>query len=266
MKWLAFLLIIPLLYLVTQYWTIVLATLITSLAILLLSKAVYRFGFIGRKLKAIRQGKVLQIRSQNQYSIPLEVIPQQQEVKKTLYKIPINYKKSSWLIKSVTPQLTKEGISFKVFAHELNQVKIVQKRSKDSTFDLMQKISIPIQEVISKIEPQITEFNEQIDKLEELRSLAASSEVYHQQAEVYARAIAQITDLVKNAEELKRECLKFVRENLIGAELAKYNPEQLPEVTQKIEFEAKYKAINQKYELLREEVKAYFELRKASQI
>lgn len=266
MKWIAFLLIIPLLYLVTQYWMFVLGILITSIAVLLLGRVIYRFGYIGQKLKAIRQGKVVQLLSQNQYSIPLEVIPQQQKVKKSLYKIPINYKKSSWLIKSVKPQLTKEGISFKIFAHELDQVKVVQKRSKDSTFELMQKISVPTQEVISKIEPQITEFNEQLDKLEELRSLAASSEVYSQQAEVYAKAIAQITDLVGKAEELKGECLKFVRENLIGAELAKYNPDHLPEVTQKIEFEAKYKAINEKYELLREEVKAYFELRKASQI
>ncbi|GFE70646.1 hypothetical protein [Chroococcus sp. FPU101] len=266
MKWFALLLILPLLYLVTQYWTIVLGMLITSLSILLLGKAIYRFGFIGRKLTAIRQGKVLQLLAQNQYSIPLEVIEQQQEVKKTLFKIPINYKKSSWLIKSVKPQLTKEGISFKIFANELNQVKIVQKQSKNSTFELMNKIAIPTQEVISKIEPQITEFNEQISKLEELRSLAASSEVYHQQAEVYGKAIAQITDLVNNAEELKKECLKFVRENLIGAELAKYNPDHLPEITQKIEFEAKYQAIKEKYDLLREEVKAYFELRKASQI
>jgi hypothetical protein len=266
MKWIALLLIVPLLYLIVQYWTIVLGILMTSLAILLLGQAIYHFGYVGRKLKAIREGKVLQVLSQNLYSIPLEIIPQQQAIEKKLYKIPLNYKKSNWLIKSVKPQLTKEGISFKVFCHELNQVKVPQKRPKDSGFELMQAIAVPTQEVLSKIEPQIAEFNEQLAKLVELRDLAASSEVYTQQAEVYGRAIAQIADLVNNAEDLKRECLKFVRENLIGAELAKYNPDNLPEITQKIEFEAKYKAINEKYELLREEVKAYFELKKASQV
>lgn len=266
MIWFALLLMIPLLYLVTQYWTIVLGSLMTTLAIFLLSKAIYRFGYIGRKLNAIRQGKVLRLLTQDQYSIPLEVIEQKREVKKKFFKIPFSYQTSSWLIKSVKPQLTKEGISFSIFAHELKQVKIGRKDSKNSTFELMEKISIPTQEIISKIEPQIAEFNQQIDRLEELRSLAASSEVYHQQAEVYGKAIAQITDLVNKAEELKRECLKFVRENLIGAELAKYNPDHLPEVTQKIEFDAKYKAIKEKYDLLREEVKAYFELKKASQI
>ena len=95
-----------------------------------------------------------------------------------------------------------------------------------------------------EIYPQLAKFREQDAELERLENLVSTSEMYHSKVHLYQRARNQIQKLIDQAENLKREYSKCIREILIGAEISQFDPNTMSDILErKLTLHSKYEAL-----------------------
>ncbi len=264
------------------YWFLFLICFCTSLRFL------YELIYLAPKLKKIEASDAICVKTKEEdktsYLIPLKVESYKQDKLTLSNKYPqllvsflniffLNQNISikilnfifgdrKYTVTTVQPQLNGNGIIFPEFIYKPKEVDIVVE-SQQSAFLTMKQVANPTKDIFIKIIPQIIELDRKISELIHLENLAASSDVYAAQSHLYLRARQQIQDLRSNAEKLHQECKKFIREVLIGEELARFNPDSIPDLASyKFMFDAQYQVINQRYQMLNDEMQAYAELRK----
>jgi hypothetical protein len=119
-------------------------------------------------------------------------------------------------------------------------------------------VSSIAKKIVVEIRPQNQDLQVKFNELERLEKLASSSDLYMLQANLYRRAKEQVAILLESGKNLDKECDKFVRETLIGEELMKYNPENIPDIAAtKISLDYQCDQISSEYQKLKSGIQAY---------
>jgi hypothetical protein len=179
------------------------------------------------------------------------------------YLIPLYWEKkpdwASWQLTCVYPYLSNGHVMFSEEMFCAYQVKRVNSRGQGQPFlSVMQQLVTPTQTIYQDIMPQMGELQRQINELNRLKQLALSSEVYYQKGALYERAIAQLNQLHKASEELRVQSISYIRELLIGLELAQFDSDILPDPLEyQLTIQTKYQLISEQLEQLKLEVDTY---------
>ncbi len=223
-----------------------------------LSAVLYHLFFRRRRIKYIKDSDVIFIPELNLYTVPLDIIENQEKIINPNGSSPGVHK--SWLVKSIYPELDDYNINLRCLTVDLKQVRSLSEKDRNYECTTVARLNGVIKNLIFDINPKLEQLYQKRDELTRLKNLAASSEIYSSQTGVYERAIVQIQSIIEGAEKFRYDCLKFIRETLIERELVKsqIDPDLLD---WKISFDEKSQALQEKYDNWREEVKAYLSLK-----
>lgn len=161
----------------------------------------------------------------------------------------------------IFPRLTKDGdVEYsslwknllRVTVHNLEKAK-----NKSENFVLMQQLVAPVREHL-QIEEDISQLQQQEEKIERLLKLVSQSDLYSHQKELYDRALSQVQEMIDKASNLERVYLRLIKEVLIEKELSSYDPNQI--VDNHMAMDSQYKIIKEEYQQLKDTATAYSEL------
>ena len=229
------------------------------------SKSFYRFlyHYLYRrpKIDRILGSDVIYIPEKKLYSIPLDVLKMERQMvnsdRQQLTSI------TTWKVKTIHPTITETEIQFHDITVDLQKVHLIKSDLDNYDYTNTRRLAPLVKTLLFEINPKIASLVEKRNQLHRLRNLSASSEIFHSQTRLYDRAINQVQLIIYQAETLRQECLKFIRETLIERELVQSdidtNLVDLP-----LDFASQYQLIQEKYQLWKEEVQAYFELKDSS--
>lgn len=113
-----------------------------------------------------------------------------------------------------------------------------------------------------RLETDTIALENQYAKLVKLADLVATSDIYSPQTEIYDRAIDETEKLLQKTEELGKIYVRMVRETLIGARIAEFDPDQLIDLH--VPLDEQYERIKSEYQMMKDTAQAYFELLKES--
>lgn len=172
-------------------------------------------------------------------------------------------------IQVIFPKLTGEGDVQYIFSwHDLRSARVPRFKSIDSqntmSVRIAQDLSLLMKEHIEFVEPEILNLNKQHQKISKLLDLVATSDFYASQQHIYERALIQIENLLRKAEELQQVYVRFIREVLIGRQVAEYDPNLLSDNSMAIDQQ--YRKIKREYQAIRDTAIAYAELIHSRQI
>lgn len=226
---------------------------------LILIAGVYYFTFYpNQKIKRIRSSVLLEVDgADNRYpDLPLGNLGIFCEV---------NEKRR---IRVVFPKLTLEGGVLYIYSwHDLQSIHIpALKNTKRGrvNFKIAQGLAFLIKEHIQFVEPEILNLRQQEHKLNRLFNLVGKSEFYSSQQEIYKRALFQIKNLIDKAEELQQVYIRFIREVLIGKQVAGYDLNRLS--SNSFTINSQYKRVKDEYQTMKDTAKAYAELSHTSKV
>lgn len=229
------------------------------------SKSFYRFlyHYLYRrpKIDRILGSDVIYIPEKKLYSIPLDVLKIEQQMVNIDRQQLISV--TTWKVKTIHPTITETEIQFHDITVDLQQVHLIKSDLNNYDYTNTRRLAPLVKTLLFEINPKIASLVEKKNQLTRLRNLAASSEIFHSQTPVYDRAINQVQLIIDQAEALGQECLKFIRETLIERELLQSDIDSNL-VDCNLDFASKDQLIQEKYQLWKEEVKAYFELKDSS--
>jgi uncharacterized membrane protein len=234
---LAFLLL-SIVFIAITYWKISLALAIVALG----TYAVIQKAAADRYLR-VTKSDVLFVPEHKTYIIPIKIVDR--------------------TITSIQARLKNGSVELIESSYQFDRVKEVDRDNIGSNRDLeiAKQISYSIQ-TMYQIEPKIGEFKQRIEEIKHLKNLASRSEVYAQKVVDYSQLILQIEETIENAKQLRNECFKLIGEILIGAELAKFDPDKMSDpMDWKSQFATRYNAITEQFQFLQDKEKAYSELR-----
>ncbi|TRU81101.1 MAG: hypothetical protein EWV76_21900 [Microcystis novacekii Mn_MB_F_20050700_S1] len=229
------------------------------------SKSFYRFlyHYLYRrpKIDRILSSDVIYIPEKKLYSIPLDVLKmERQMVNSDRQKLT---SVTTWKVKTIHPTITETEIQFHDITVDLQQVHLIKSDLNNYDYTNTRRLAPLVKTLLFEINPKIASLVEKKNQLHRLRNLAASSEIFHSQAPLYDRAINQVQLIIDQAEALGQECLRFIRETLIERELVQSDIDSnLVDCT--LDFASQYQLIQEKYQLWKEEVQAYCELKDSS--
>ena len=229
------------------------------------SKSFYRFlyHYLYRrpKIDRILGSDVIYIPEKKLYSIPLDVLKMEQQMvnseRQQLTSI------TTWKVKTIHPTITETEIQFHDITVDLQQVHLIKSDLNNYDYTNTRRLAPLVKTLLFEINPKIASLVEKKNQLHRLRNLAASSEIFHSQTPLYDRAINQVQLIIDQAEALGQECLRFIRETLIERELVQSDIDSNL-VDCNLDFASQYQLIQEKYQLWKEEVQAYFELKDSS--
>ncbi|WP_341525209.1 hypothetical protein [Nostoc sp. UHCC 0302] len=171
-------------------------------------------------------------------------------------------------IRVIFPKLTQEGIEYIYSWHNLRSIRIPTLENINSqsrvNLQVAQQLAFLMKEHIQFIEPEILNLRKQWHKINELLDLVATSEFYASQQGIYKRALFQIENLLDKAEELQQVYIGFIREVLIGRQVAGYDPNLLPD--DGFAIDNQYKRIREEYQYMKDTATAYAELLRTRQV
>jgi hypothetical protein len=190
-------------------------------------------------------------KKKKKYVVPLEII------------VDSSSESLSFKVKVLEIRLDKQAVRYDVdhscdphYDHEIDE-----NRDEESSWAIKQVSSVA-KKLVVEIRPQNQDLQVKFNELERLKKLASSSDLYTLQANLYRRAKEQVAILLESGRTLDRECDKFVRETLIGEELMKYNPENIPDIAAtKISLDYQCDQISSEYQKLKSEIQAYNSLK-----
>ncbi|NJO66578.1 MAG: hypothetical protein HC832_03450 [Leptolyngbyaceae cyanobacterium RM1_405_57] len=133
----------------------------------------------------------------------------------------------------------------------------------ETNLKIAQELAFLMKEHIQFVEPEILSLRKQWHKINELLDLVATSDFYANQQEIYERALFQVENLLNKAEELQQVYVRFIREVLIGRQVAGYDPTLL--LSDSVTVDHQYKKIRQEYQTMKETATAYTELLRTRQ-
>ncbi|MBD2213449.1 hypothetical protein H6G27_26770 [Nostoc linckia FACHB-104] len=171
-------------------------------------------------------------------------------------------------IRVVFPKLTQEGIEYIYSWHNLESISIPNLEKADNrartNIKAAQELAFLMNEHIQFVEPEILNLRKQWRKINELLDLVATSDFYASQQEIYERALLQIENLLDKAEELQQVYIGFIREMLIGRQIAGYEPNLL--LDNAVLIDNQYKKIREEYQYMKDTATAYAELLRTRQV
>jgi hypothetical protein len=166
-------------------------------------------------------------------------------------------------VRVIFPRLTEVGEVEYIYSwHPLQAVhpaKVPKVKDRDYIYVTALQDLAPLIYEHLEIEPEIGKLQEEYYKLRRLADLVATSDLYAEQEDVYNRALVQVKNLLAKAEQLEQVYVRFVREVLIGSELAAYNPDLLEYNT--FVIDEQYQRIKAEYQHLKDVAIAYADLR-----
>lgn len=175
------------------------------------------------------------------------------------YGLPLKVKERD-KVKVIFPRLTPNGDVEYIFSwHNLDDVEIpdVEIDQNDIKLRAAKELAPLIKEHL-KIEQEILSLEEQYQKVNDLADLVSTSELYSSQLDIYERAVVEIENLLGKAEQLQKIYIHFIREGLIGIQVAGYNPDNIRD--NRLAFDSQYKRIKEEYQYMRDAATAYQEL------
>ncbi|MBW4616206.1 MAG: hypothetical protein KME21_23620 [Desmonostoc vinosum HA7617-LM4] len=171
-------------------------------------------------------------------------------------------------IRVVFPKLTPEGVQYIYSWHDHQSIRIPDLEKTDvrskANIKVAQELVFLIKEHIQFVEPEILNLKKQWHKINELLELVTTSEFYVNQRGVYQRALFQVENLLDKAEELQQVYIGFIREVLIGKQVAGYDPNLLPD--DGFAIDNQYKKIREEYQYMKDTATAYTELLRTRQV
>jgi hypothetical protein len=221
----------------------------------------YHYLYRRPKIDRVLDSDVIYIPEKKLYSIPLDVLKMEQEMinKDSQQLSPV----TTWQVKTIHPTITETEIQLHDITVDLRQVNLIKSDLNNYDYTNTRRLAPLVKTLLFEINPKIDNLVEKRNQLNRLRNLAASSEIFHPQTEVYDRAINQVQLVIDKAESFRQECLRFIRETLIERELIQSDID--PSIVDwPLDFVSKYQLIQEKYQLWKEEVQAYFELKDSS--
>jgi hypothetical protein len=229
------------------------------------SKSFYRFlyHYLYRrpKIDRILGSDVIYIPEKKLYSIPLDVLKMERQIVNSNHQQLTSV--TTWKVKTIHPTITETEIQFHDITVDLQQVHLIKSDLNNYDYTNTRRLAPLVKTLLFEINPKIASLVEKKNQLHRLRNLAASSEIFHSQTPLYDRAINQVQLIIDQAETFRQECLKFIRETLIERELVQSDIDtNLVDCT--LDFASQYQLIQEKYQLWKEEVQAYFELKDSS--
>ena len=161
-------------------------------------------------------------------------------------------------IRLLIPELRGSYVNYRQENFSPSDVSLIRKKSAHQKTWSIRQISGTAKELVEKIQTQQDDLGERLDELTRLEELAKSSEIYGEQAQLYSRAKLQIWNLLQSNYQLEKEYEEFIREVLIGGELANYDLNNIPDVLDvKIRLDNRCKQVAAEYEHLKLEIQAY---------
>jgi hypothetical protein len=222
------------------------------------SRVLYHYLYRRPKIDRILDSEAIYLADRHLYSIPLDVLKLEREILDE--EGARSGKRVEWKVKTIYPEITTSEIQLHDITVDLQQVTLIKSDRSDYDYTNTKRLAPLVKTLLFDINPKIDRLLQKRNELSRLRDLAASSEVFQSRAEIYERAITQVQIVIDKAEAFQRECLKFIRETLIERELVKSDID--PDLVDwRIDFETKYSVIQEKYQLWKEEIRAYLELR-----
>lgn len=165
-------------------------------------------------------------------------------------------------IRIIFPKLTHKGIEYIYSWHKLQSVRVpaLEKTHTQGRINLKvaQELAPLINEHIQFVEPEIINLRKQWHRINELLELVGTSEFYASQQGIYRRALDQIERMLDKAEELEQVYIGFIREVLIGRQVAEYDINLLPDDS--LAINNQYKIIREEYQNMKDTATAYAEL------
>lgn len=222
------------------------------------SRLLYHYFYRRPKIDRVLDSDAIYLADKGLYSIPLDVLKLEREIVAEDGHPP--GKLTEWKVKTIYPEITESAIRLHDITVDLQQVTVIKSDRPDYDCANTRRLAPLVKTLIFDINPKIDRLIAKRDELNRLRDLAASSELFQSRTEVYGRAIYQVQLVIDKAEAFRQECLKFIRETLIERELVKSDID--PDLVDwPLDFETKYHLIQEKYQLWKEEIVAYLELR-----
>jgi hypothetical protein len=178
-----------------------------------------------------------------------------------LYVIPLTI--TSDTIDTVRAVLTDGKVELTESTYSFDCIETTDrvKTSARPELEIAQQVSYPLK-TMYQIDPKIEEFKQKIEELKQAKRLASLSEVYAEKVLDYSKIISQIEETIENAKQLHHECFKLIGEILIGAELAKLDPDTISEpAAWKLQFATRSNAITEQFQFLQDKERAYSELK-----
>lgn len=179
------------------------------------------------------------------------------------FGIPMRTKDSNGFkrVEVVFPRLTETGDVEYIYSwHRLQDVQMAKPETIQVPGESM-KLADGIMPIIQdhlQIDADITRLHQEYRKVNELADLVSTSNLYASQVHLYERALNQIDNLLRKAQELEQIYVHFIRETLIGLEVSRYDPAQI--TGDVVIFDAKYKQLKDEYLQMRDAATAYAEL------
>jgi hypothetical protein len=188
--------------------------------------------------------------------------------KKRKYVVPLKIVDSSseslsFKVKVLEIFLDKQAVKYEVdYDSSPHYHWDIDENRDDKNSWAIKQVSSIAKKLVVEIRPQNQDLQVKFNELERLEKLASSSDLYTLQANLYRRAKEQVAILLESGKNLDKECDKFVRETLIGEELMKYNPENIPDIAAtKISLDYQCDQISSEYQKLKSEIQAYNSLK-----
>lgn len=252
-------LILFVLWLIVQFWYVFVGIALIA-ALVLIAK---RY-FLLLEVSTLKTADVIFLPKQHAYAIAIDVFQQEREIVRPTEQRTYKHRRQEWMVKSIRPELNGDQVEFVESIDPIEDVAIVAEEANSNNLDLeiARQVSLPVKEIYS-LKPKLMEFDQKVEELRRKERLANSSEVYTEKAQLFARASVQVEELISAGDKLRVDCLKFIRETLIGAELAKFDPETLPDPLEwKLKFQTTGEAFSERLQMLRDEINAFSELSK----
>ena len=106
-----------------------------------------------------------------------------------------------------------------------------------------------------KIEREMSELEDQYNRINNLAKLVAKSDIYSSQIERYNKALIEIRKLIKKAKQLERLYISLVREGLIGIKISSYNTDDI--TNNLLIHNIKYERLREEYQYMKDVATAY---------
>ncbi|WAL62636.1 hypothetical protein [Thermocoleostomius sinensis] len=178
------------------------------------------------------------------------------------YGIPMRVKDSGYQrVEVVFPRLTESGEVEYIYSwHYWRDVEMATPAAAqqlDKPMELADGIAPVIREHL-QIDAEISRLNREYKKVNELADLVSTSDLYSNQVSLYERALDQIENLLRKAEELENIYICFIRETLIGLQIASYDADRI--TSDVLQFDEQYRQLREEYLRLKETAIAHTEL------
>jgi hypothetical protein len=178
------------------------------------------------------------------------------------YGIPVRARDADGYkrVQVIFPRLTEDGDMEYIYSwHDLGSIELATSRESDAPalFSSFSNVAPVIQEHL-QIEAEIDRLLEERHKVHDLARILSTSEFYANQADIYDRALEQIENLLDKARELEHIYVRIIRETLIGLQVSRYEPDDIP--GDMVSFDAQYKHLKAEYLRMKDTATAYDEL------